>query len=50
MQLQKRISVIEQTGKDSIESSIQDTKEQIIYLRHNNKELQQKSKEIGSNI
>jgi predicted nuclease with TOPRIM domain len=48
--LQKRISSIELTGKEDIEGAILDTREQIASLRHKNKEIQQKSKEIGCSI
>jgi hypothetical protein len=48
--LQKRVGVLEGTGKDELEETIKQTKEQITGLRHKNKEIQLKSKEIGCSI
>lgn len=43
-QLQKRAASIETTGKDQLDTSIADTKDQILKLRIKNKQLKLKSK------
>lgn len=44
------MGVVSETGKDSLDEAIMQTREEITALRHKNKQLQQKSKEIGCSI